>query len=236
MKFASALKFLLLALSLLLFLGTTRLGCAESMHGKVVGISDGDTLTLLTSEKIQYKIRLAEIDAPEKGQPFGSKSKVILSDLVYGKSVVVNKQALDRYGRIVGRVYVESRDVSAAMVSSGAAWVFDRYVTDLSLYQLQDQAKRQGLGLWKESNPIPPWEWRSGNTKPATANSENTIAPSIDSSGCKIKGNINSKGHRIYHVPGSRDYSKTVITESKGERWFCSEEEARQAGWRKPYQ
>lgn len=125
----------------------------------VIGISDGDTLTVLREHE-QVKIRLAEIDAPEKAQPFGAKSKQALSALCFSKEAEVIPQTKDRYGRTVARVKCDGHDASEQQVRSGMAWVFDRYVTDRSLYQLQDAARHNGIGLWADTNPIPPWEWR----------------------------------------------------------------------------
>lgn len=99
---------------------------ASTYEGKVVGVSDGDTVTVLMSGR-PVKVRLAEIDAPEKRQPFGERSKQSLSDLVYGKQVKVNQQDLDRYGRIVGRVYVESIDVNVEQIKRGMAWIYRQY-------------------------------------------------------------------------------------------------------------
>lgn len=125
----------------------------------VIGISDGDTMTVLL-ENEPAKIRIAEIDAPEKAQPFGSKSKQALSALCFGKLAEVVPRTKDRYGRTVARVKCDGHDASEQQVRSGMAWVFDRYVTDRSLYKLQDEAKYAGLGLWVDDEPIPPWKWR----------------------------------------------------------------------------
>ena len=215
---------LISAVFLLIF---TAAASAETLSGQVVGISDGDTFTLLTSDKTQVKIRVAEIDAPESGQPYGNKSKQALSDLIYGKDVSVTVQTTDRYGRTVGRPYIGDLDVSAEMVRIGAAWAYRQYLRDDNLLVLEAEAKEAKRGVWglSEAQNMAPWAWRRGG------NSHSTTAQS----GCNIKGNINSKGERIYHVPGSRSYSATKINTSKGERWFCSEAEARAAGWRAPY-
>ena len=125
----------------------------------VIGISDGDTITVL-HEREPVKIRLAEIDAPEKKQPFGTKSKQALSDLCFGKQAVITPKTIDRYGRTVARVKCDGQDASEQQVSSGMAWVFDRYVTDRSLYPLQDEARSARRGLWADADPVPPWEWR----------------------------------------------------------------------------
>lgn len=130
------------------------------LTGKVVGVSDGDTITVLDAQKIQHKVRLAEIDAPEKAQAFGNKSKQALSTLVFGKSVTVVEQGHDKYKRTIGRVYQGNVDVNAEQVKQGMAWVYRKYSKDKTLLPLEAEAKAQRLGLWADSNPIPPWEWR----------------------------------------------------------------------------
>jgi len=198
---------------------------AADLNGRVVGIADGDTFTLLTSDKQQIKIRLAEIDAPESGQPYGNKSKQALSGLIFGKDVRVVVQTTDRYGRTVGRPYVGELDVCEEMVRVGAAWVYKQYVVDRSLFDVENEAREAKRGLWglSEAQRVQPWNWRRGLTNSGEA-----------PEGCNIKGNINSKGDKIYHAPGTRSYGATKINESKGERWFCSEDEATTAGWRAP--
>lgn len=145
-------------LSILLFLCPTI--CLAGQTCKVVGVSDGDTITALCAGNEQMKVRLAEIDAPEKDQPFGTRSKQVLSDLCFGKPAEVVPQTKDRYGRTVARVRCDGQDVSESQVLGGMAWVFDRYVTDRGLYRLQDEAKAARRGLWGDSTPVPPWEWR----------------------------------------------------------------------------
>lgn len=132
---------------------------ATTFLAAVIGISDGDTLTVLLDHE-PIKIRLAEIDAPENAQPFGTKSKQALSDLCFGKQAEVLPQKRDRYGRTVARVKCDGQDASEQQVSTGMAWVFDRYVTDRSLYPLQEEARSGRRGLWVEPTPVPPWEWR----------------------------------------------------------------------------
>jgi len=136
---------------------------ADTITGKVVAISDGDTLTML-KDKTQYKIRLSEIDTPEKGQPYGKKAKQILSALVFGETISVKVETTDRYGRTVGRIYLGDLDVNAEMVKNGHAWVYKKYAKDKNLYQLEALAKENEVGLWSlpETQKIPPWEWRRG--------------------------------------------------------------------------
>jgi micrococcal nuclease len=146
----------------ILLLLVTLPALAETVHqGKVVRIVDGDTLVLLVDER-QHKIRLSDIDTPERKQPFGTKAKQALSDLAFGKQARVVEVTVDRYGRIVGRVYVGGTDVNRELVAQGFAWVYRKYSNDAELLRLEAEARIQGLGLWADPNPIPPWEWRRG--------------------------------------------------------------------------
>jgi endonuclease YncB( thermonuclease family) len=132
----------------------------------VAGIADGDTLTVLTASQKQHKIRLAEIDAPEKQQPFGSKSKQSLSDLCFGKEAEISPRVKDRYQRIVSRVNCVGVNVNAEEVNRGMAWVYRRYAKDHDLYVLEHGAKVEKRGLWADSSPTPPWQWRkNGNVR-----------------------------------------------------------------------
>jgi endonuclease YncB( thermonuclease family) len=165
-----------LALSLLLALALVTAALAQTLTGKVVGITDGDTLTLLTPANAQLKIRLAEIDAPESGQPWGNKSKAMLSELAFGKQARLVITDKDRNGRFVARVYVGSTDVNAEMVRRGGAWAFRRYLTDQSLLAFEANAKRGRLGLWSmpPGQIVAPWDWRAnrrsvGEAAPAAA-------------------------------------------------------------------
>ncbi|MCO6428234.1 MAG: thermonuclease family protein [Nitrosomonas communis] len=135
---------------------------AQEHIGRVVGVSDGDTITILDDRKQQIKVRLAEIDTPESAQPYGTRAKQELSRLVHGKTVIVKVRDIDRYGRTVGRVYADDIDVNAEMVRLGAAWVYRKYANDQNLYDLEKQARQNGAGLWglPEAQQVPPWEWR----------------------------------------------------------------------------
>jgi micrococcal nuclease len=135
-----------------------------SYQGEVVGITDGDTLTILINEA-PYKIRLAQIDTPEKLQPYGSKAKKVLSDLVFNKTISIKIETIDRYGRYVADIYFEGQHVNAEMVKLGAAWVYRKYVKDESLYDVENEAKAAKIGIWSlpKSEQVPPWEWRRNN-------------------------------------------------------------------------
>ncbi|EFY6271501.1 thermonuclease family protein [Shigella sonnei] len=130
------------------------------IQGKVIRVLDGDTIEVLQDKK-PVRIRLANIDAPEKKQAFGSWSTSQLKTLVAGKQVTISYSHKDRYGRIIGHVFTTNgTDASRFMVQSGAAWVYERYNTDKSLPALQREAQEQKRGLWADTNPVPPWEWR----------------------------------------------------------------------------
>jgi len=130
----------------------------------VIAITDGDTLKARCGQIGAYeqvKIRLAEIDAPEKKQPFGARSKESLSALCYGVDATITPQATDRYGRTVARVQCRGVDASAAQVQSGMAWVYTRYAKDPTLSQLQSAARNAGVGLWADTQSVPPWVFRN---------------------------------------------------------------------------
>lgn len=136
-------------------------GTAALIVGLVVAIADGDTLTVLNGDFQQVKVRLAEIDAPEKKQPFGARSRQSLGELCHEKRAEVRVTDVDRrYKRIVGRVSCAGVDANAAQVRRGMAWVYDRYAQDKTLYRLQDEARAAGLGLWADRDPVAPWDWR----------------------------------------------------------------------------
>lgn len=128
--------------------------------GNVVGVSDGDTITVLVNEREQVKVRLAEIDAPEKAQAFGNRSKQALSALVFGKAVLVVDQGQDRYRRTIGRVYHDNLDISAEQVKQGMAWVYRKYSKDKTLLVFENEAKAAKRGLWVDAEPTAPWDWR----------------------------------------------------------------------------
>lgn len=134
---------------------------AETLSGRVVGIADGDTMTVLDSTNTQHKIRLAAIDAPEKAQPFGNRSKQSLSDLCFRKQAVVDVVDMDRYGRSVGVVTCDGVKANEAQISAGMAWVYRKYAEGFGyLFPLEDKARSTKLGLWADPTPLAPWEWR----------------------------------------------------------------------------
>lgn len=128
----------------------------------VVGISDGDTFTCLTAEKKQVKVRLAEIDTPEKAQPYGQNSRQALANLVFQKPVRLDVVSKDRYGRTIARVDQAGHDVNRELVSLGAAWVYRQYNRDKSLLAVEAEARAARRGMWSlpEADLVPPWQWR----------------------------------------------------------------------------
>jgi len=140
---------------------------ADILQGRVVGVTDGDTITLLDSSKTQYKIRLSGIDAPEKKQPFGQRSKESLSAMAYGKEIYVEWFKKDRYGRTIGKLVTkQGQDINLEQINSGMAWHYKKYEKeqaweDRLLYaEAEVRAERTRVGLWSAPNPVPPWEYR----------------------------------------------------------------------------
>lgn len=139
---------------------------AETVTGRVVGVADGDTSTVLDGDKVQHKIRLAGIDGPEKKQPFGQRSKQSLSDLVFDKAVTVETDKLDKYRRNVGKVLVGGIDANLEQVKRGMAWHYKAYeleqpVIDRKVYSdAENEARAARRGLWADADPVPPWDFR----------------------------------------------------------------------------
>ncbi|WP_217808108.1 thermonuclease family protein [Oceanibacterium hippocampi] len=187
-------------------------------------VIDGDTIDIHGQ-----RIRMHGIDAPESGQtctlddkPYrcGQQAALALSDFL-GQSVVnCMARDIDRYGRIVASCSSGGTDLGSWMVLQGWALAYRRYSTDY--IDEEAQAASKGVGIWR-GRFDKPWEWRRG---------VRSTEPTVDRE-CTIKGNVSSKGERIYHVPGGKDYARTRISPSKGERWFCTEDEAKAGGWRR---
>ena len=155
----------ILSTALPLILGTIQPLSAASIFGKTVGVHDGDTITVLEGRD-QHKIRLAGIDTPELKQAYGSKAKQVLSGKVFGKGVRVEWSEKDRYGRILGHVYIGRRWINNEMLAEGVGWHYKQYSKDRVLAQSETAAKRAKIGLWRDSNPIAPWDFRRvGNNK-----------------------------------------------------------------------
>jgi endonuclease YncB( thermonuclease family) len=144
---------------------STRAAAAELL-GRVVAVADGDTITVLTAERLRERIRLAGIDAPESRQAFGTAAKQRLSALVFGTEVRVEYTKRDRYRRIIGRVTRDRSDAGLALIESGLAWHYRRYAAEQSpadraaYAQAEDVARAAKRGLWAEAAPVAPWDWR----------------------------------------------------------------------------
>ena len=151
---------------------------ADVITGRVVRVIDGDTLVLLVDDE-QVRVRLEGIDCPESAQPFGTKAKQALSDLVFGKNVRIKSSGEDRYGRTLGQVFVDVEsagattdvqaeiDVNQFLVAQGLAWHYKRYSDDKQLAQAEKASRREKRGLWADAKPVPPWEWRDRQRPPA---------------------------------------------------------------------
>lgn len=129
---------------------------------KVVALSDGDTFTCVDAAKQQFKIRLANIDTPEKSQPYGAKAKLVLSSLIFNRQVLIDSQGVDRYGRTIGIISIDGLNVNREMIARGAAWVYPQYNRDSLLPAIESAARAANLGIWGQGQAqvIPPWEWR----------------------------------------------------------------------------
>ncbi len=188
-------------------------------------VIDGDTLDISGE-----RVRLHGIDAPEMRQTCaapdgdwscGEWARDELLRLIGGAALRCTGIERDRYGRLVATCHADGRDLGAALVEGGAAIAYRRY--SYAYTAQEDRARRARRGMWAEGETdlVRPAQWRQTQTPAQAAPGE-----------CAIKGNISSNG-RIYHLPGQRDYALTRIDTSRGERWFCTEEEASAAGWRR---
>lgn len=137
------------------------LSLAGMIEGKVVAVHDGDTVRVLDAKKVQHKIRLEGIDAPELKQPYGMDSKKNLSDKVFGKMVKVRVTTYDKYRREVGWIYLDGENVNKYQIKQGYAWWYQQYADErLDLGSLEMWARWRKRGMWKSNNNEPPWEWR----------------------------------------------------------------------------
>jgi endonuclease YncB( thermonuclease family) len=188
-------------LLLLLVLSSAHATAAtQSFDARVIGVADGDTVTVLDANNLQHKIRVAGIDAPEKGQPFGDRSKQSLSRAVMGKPVRVEWQKQDRYGRLVGKVWVappdatcrqppcpKTLDAGLAQLTVGLAWHFKKYENEQSEEDrlryafAEEEARARKAGLWSQPDPIPPWDWRNGPKDGPVKKSKSGICHAPDS-------------------------------------------------------
>ena len=133
---------------------------SAELYGRVVGISDGDTITVL-AQSVPHKIRLSGIDCPEKSQAYGQVAKEFTAAHCFGKDVKVEYSAYDKYRRIIGEVILpDGQNLSDLLLENGYAWWYRRYSTDEQRHELEDNARRLRMGLWSDSEPLPPWDYR----------------------------------------------------------------------------
>lgn len=198
---------------------------------RVVGVIDGDTLRVSVDGTTE-RLRIIGIDAPElRGDEcFSQEAASRMQSLVQSRDVRIvadpTQADRDRYDRILRHVLtLDGTDVAQALVAEGLAreYTYDQpYASRADLLDAQQAARDQAIGIWSDACEVA-----------ASADPPDPPADATDGRTCAIKGNISRSGERIFHVPGQRHYTETIIDESAGERWFCTEEEARQAGWRK---
>ena len=155
-----------LAALIVLLLAHSTFGQNLAIRGRCVGVHDGDSITLLAAGNKQLKVRVAFVDAPELSQAFGYRAKQAMSNLLIGKNVAVRPHTIDRYGRLVGLVYVEGADAGLQMLRQGLAWCYTRYLPEAaadiqSCYrQAEVEAREQRRGLWSDPSPVEPWLYR----------------------------------------------------------------------------
>lgn len=217
----------------------------DALHGRVVAVADGDTITVLDTGNQQHRIRLNGIDAPEDGQAFSNVSKANLSELVFGRDVIVVGSKTDRYGRLVGTVIVGATNANLEQLRAGLAWYYRDYASDVSpenrpLYEAAETGAREArLGLWRDPSPQAPWAYRGGEPPPASAPAAVATASTTSQPAQplgliatpaprgRVIGNRNSN---IYHVPGCRSYNAVA---ERNRVYFNTEAEAQAAGFRK---
>ncbi len=196
---------------------------AETLSGRATVI-DGDTINIDGTH-----VRLEGIDAPEASQSCarkeigtwscGAAATKALAKLIGERRVDCEERGHDKYGRTLGICFVDGRDINAEMVRTGLAWAFVKY--SKTYVETEGEARALKVGIW-QAETEPAWIFREKRWQTAE-----TAAPN----GCAIKGNVTAHG-QIYHMPWSPWYGKVRIDAAKGERWFCSEAEAKEAGWR----
>lgn len=202
---------------------------AEPALAGRASVIDGDTIDIRGT-----RVRLHGIDAPETGQPCttraghqwrcGQQAALALDEHIGSRPVRCERRDIDRYGRIVAECFLGEQSLNRWMVRHGWAVAYRQY--SLDYVQDEDRARQEGRNIWSGRFDMPADHRRAPR---AAGRQSATEAPDP---ACPLKGNINRRGDRIYHAPGQADYDRTVINTEAGERWFCSHQEARAAGWR----
>ncbi len=215
-SFVNAIKSLILSLVFILASSLPLWSQNTTWIGKVVGVSDGDTITVMHNGKGE-KIRLYGIDCPEKGQAFGKRAKQFSSKMVFGRMVEAKPITTDKYGRTIAWIYIEGKCLNEELLKAGLAWHFKRYSSERYLAELETQARQEKAGLWRDPHSVPPWDFRHGETSIIHQGFTS------DSQGIVYHGNIRSKK---FHKPSCRSYNCKNCTAI-----FQSREEAIEAGY-----
>lgn len=221
------------AILLVLLFAAAPAWAAES--ARVVGVLDGDTITIVRAGR-QERIRLYGIDAPENRQAYSRASAKTLGEMLRGKTVAVEAMETDRYGRTVARIWADGREVSAAMVAAGMAWVFPKYCRQAycdEWRQAEQRARAAGVGLWRDKHPQPPWEWRRDEQQRLQQQQQQQQRRQYDRQRDVIpvgesvrvyRGNVKS---RVFHAPGCRVYDCPNCIQK-----FRTQEEAIRSGYK----
>jgi endonuclease YncB( thermonuclease family) len=202
---------------------------AQTVSGRVVAVHDGDTVTIREAART-VRVRLADIDCPELGQPYSERAKAFTSTLLFGKAVTLEARGLDQYERVIGRVSADGVDASAALVKAGLAWVYTRGLADRELTELEREARTRRAGLWADTDPVPPWSWRHAHesktpgVSPPHQRSDLMVRMDVRDARGPFHGNTQS---RVFHRLGCPRYNCKHCDEA-----FLSVDSAIEAGYR----
>ncbi len=202
---------------------------ALAWTGKVVGIADGDTITVLNNGRGE-KIRLHGIDTPEKGQTFGNKAKAVTGSMLRGRVVEVKPMTTDRYGRTVALVYVDGQSLNESLVRNGYAWVYRKYCKEAFCSEwldLEENASNEKKGMWRDPHIIPPWEYRQIGRQQQVSSSSFAMGSGGESKALAASGSYHGNVNSLkFHRPGCKVYNCKNCTAD-----FASREEAISAGY-----
>lgn len=231
---------LTLVMAVLWVMAAAQSACAQGAPATtirgVARVVDGDTLVISG-----VRIRMAAVDAPERSQSCtdahgelrlaGEDARLALTAKVAGQELRCDVGGSDVHGRTVAKCFMGREDLGAWLVRSGYAFAYRAYGVEYVAAEGEARAARRGVWAGRCE---PPWQWRRAHRHGETTADAPPVASTPPHPTCVIKGNVNARGERIYHLPGSRTYAATRIDEAHGERWFCTEAEARAAGFRPP--
>ncbi|HEX7485818.1 MAG TPA: thermonuclease family protein, partial [Vicinamibacterales bacterium] len=195
-------------------------GVSKPFSARVIGITDGDTVTVLVSNR-PLKVRLDGIDCPERGQPFGRVARTFTSTRVFGRTVEVLPRDRDRYGRLVARIRADGADLGLELLSAGLAWHYTQYSNDRAYTAAERAARAARTGLWSQKEPVPPWVQRRQHAPSPAPRSPKALA---SQSAGPFHGNVKSM---VFHRPGCRNYDCRQCTAI-----FATREDARSHGFR----